>query len=129
MDRKTMRDAPVACGRAAGDGRMPVEFATGFASRMRGLAGRPQFAGVLVLAPCCDVHTWGMGVPLDIAFADRRGRILQAQRAVPPRSRLRNGGAAFVIERVSCSEKPWFSLGDQVFLTSGRINHENMPHL
>lgn len=97
-----------------------VELAVGFFGRMRGLVGRPRFADALILAPCRDVHTWGMRVPLDIAFADREGRILQVHRFVAPRRRLRNGKASFVIERIA-REGDWLAAGDRMKATWERM--------
>ena len=37
---------------------MKFELACSLAARLRGLAGRDAFDGVLLLAPCNDVHTF-----------------------------------------------------------------------
>lgn len=100
------------CGRAA--------FAMGFASRLRGLVGKPGFEGLLVLAPCRDIHTWGMRAAIDVAFVDEGGRVLQSCRALPPRRRLRNRRAAFAVERIARPDESWFVPGERVCLAWGR---------
>ncbi len=86
---------------------MHVVFALGFLQRLRGLLGRPArwlgTRGVLAIAPCDSIHTWGMAYPIDVAFLDSRGRVLLSRRALPARSHLRCPGAALVLERPSPS--------------------------
>ena len=47
-----------------------VEVATSWRSRARGLLGREQLEGAIVLRPCRSVHTLGMRFPLDVAYCD-----------------------------------------------------------
>ncbi len=62
--------------RDAGDGHMAIAArvivwrARGFCARLRGLIGRPAPAPgeALWLAPCRQVHTLGMGYPIDVVF-------------------------------------------------------------
>ena len=44
--------------------------------RLRGLAGRRPDSTVMVFPRCRDVHTLTMRHPLDVAFLDRRGRVV-----------------------------------------------------
>ncbi len=84
---------------------MHVVFALGFLQRLRGLLWRPAcwlgVRGVLAIAPCDSIHTYGMAYPIDVAFLDSCGRVLLARRGLPVRSRLRCPGAALVLERPS----------------------------
>jgi uncharacterized membrane protein (UPF0127 family) len=84
---------------------MHVVFALSFFQRLRGLLARRRCwlgeHGVLAIAPCDSIHTWGMAYPIDVAFLDSRGRVLLSRRALPARARLRCPGAAFVLERPS----------------------------
>jgi uncharacterized membrane protein (UPF0127 family) len=52
-----------------------VELATTRRARRRGLLGRDGLDGVLVLAPCRQVHTIGMRFAIDVAFVGRDGRV------------------------------------------------------
>lgn len=87
--------------------------------RLRGLAGRPPDETVAYFPHCRDVHTMTMDVPLDILFADARGRVLEVHRGVRPRTRLRNGRSHGVVERFA-RPGPWFQRGD--YLASRRIS-------
>jgi uncharacterized membrane protein (UPF0127 family) len=53
-----------------------VEVAVTRRDRTRGLMGREEFEGALVLRPCRQVHTFGMRFPIDVAFCDRYGFVL-----------------------------------------------------
>ncbi|WP_304425803.1 DUF192 domain-containing protein [uncultured Adlercreutzia sp.] len=79
--------------------------------RLRGLAGRAPDATTLVFPRCRDVHTITMRHRLDIAFLDRRGRVLGVHRQVPPGRRLRNRKARAVVERFA-RPGPWLRPGD-----------------
>lgn len=103
---------------------MHVVFALGFFQRLRGLLLRPAcwlgVRGVLAIAPCDSIHTWGMAYPIDVAFLDARGRVLLSRRSLPARARLRCPGAALALERPSpppgtSSTVPyWPCIGDVV---------------
>jgi uncharacterized membrane protein (UPF0127 family) len=64
----------------------PVLVARSLADRARGLLGRDGVAGALLLEPASAVHTLGMRFDLDVAFLDRRGRVLRT--VTMPRNRL-----------------------------------------
>lgn len=90
---------------------MEVRFATSLLARLRGIKAYKGYGGVLALAPCCDVHTFGMRARLDIAFVARNGMVLSSFRRVPPSSRRRCAGAALTLERYS-SDDAWVHPGD-----------------
>lgn len=66
-----------------------VEEAVTYWQRARGLiacstldeATRPR---ILVFPRCRSVHTWFMSAPIDIAFVDAAGRVIQCHSCVPP---------------------------------------------
>lgn len=78
--------------------------------RLRGLAGRQPDNTVLIIHRCNDVHTLTMRHALDIAFVDKRGRVVEVRRMVLPGVRLRNRTASAVIERFA-GTGPWFTVG------------------
>lgn len=96
-----------------------VVFALSLLERARGLLGRsPSWlgaGGLLVLAPCRSVHTFGMKHPLDIAFIDGDGHVLKALSGMPPRRMTGCRGARIVIERFSspCDGR-WFEVGEEL---------------
>jgi len=55
-------------------------------SRARGMLGRPPPAAGegMLIRPCRAVHTLGMRYPLDVAFLDRDGRVVEVYPALPP---------------------------------------------
>ncbi|MBE6472950.1 MAG: DUF192 domain-containing protein [Coriobacteriaceae bacterium] len=81
--------------------------------RLRGLLREGAGDGVLVLAPCADIHTFGMRRDIDIAFVGRDGAVLASERAVGPCRRVKCRGASVVLERFACSEA-WPKRGDSV---------------
>ncbi len=92
-------------------------LATSISQRARGLLFSRPRDEVLILMPCNDVHTVGMRYRLDIAFIDKRGRVLEAHRDVGPLHRFRNRRAIAVIERFSSCKTPWFDRGDRLAIT------------
>ncbi len=93
-------------------------FAVGPFARAQGLLHKEGFGGVLLIAPCKDVHTVGIRQPIDIAFVDARGLVLEAYRSVGPFKRLKCSGAACVMERFSRCTTPWPTAGERIVLSS-----------
>ena len=46
-------------------------------SRRRGLLGRDDIDGAMVIEPCRWVHTIGMRFDIDVAYVDRDGHVLR----------------------------------------------------
>jgi len=84
-----------------------AEVAVTRRQRRRGLAGRAQVDGVLVLRPCRHVHTFGMRVPIDVAFCDRDGFVLHVASLVPRRLSRPVPRAYFAIEAAEGSFDRW----------------------
>lgn len=87
-------------------------LATRLTSRLRGLLMSPESDSVLMLAPCRDIHTFGMGYAIDVAFVDEHGRIIQSCRDVLPNRRVRNAQAVAVLERFAVPREVWFEEGE-----------------
>jgi uncharacterized membrane protein (UPF0127 family) len=75
--------------------------------RTRGLIGRDDFEGALVLRPCRQVHTLGMRFPIDVAFCDRSGRVLHLSTLPPRRISRPVLHASFAIEARAGSFERW----------------------
>ncbi len=84
---------------------------------MRGLLFSPVGPGVLLLAPCRDVHTVGIRHALDIAFIDADGVVVEVYRGIGPMKRIRCRRAVATMERFSESS-PWFKTGDRVVISA-----------
>ena len=50
---------------------VPLELATSYRARTKGLLGRDAIAGALLLSPANSVHTFRMRFPIDVAYLDR----------------------------------------------------------
>jgi uncharacterized membrane protein (UPF0127 family) len=81
-------------------GGADVAVATGFRSRLLGLAGlsREQAGAGLLIPHCASVHTFGMRFELDLFFLDPHERPLAILLGVPPRRLAWRRGAAAVLE-------------------------------
>lgn len=92
---------------------MELEIASTMRLRLLGLFGRPGFAGVLMLVPCHDIHTFGMKGPIDVAFVAADGTVIEAHRNVAPCHRLKNREAVATLERFTADSR-WFVPGDRM---------------
>ena len=78
---------------------LAIVTAHGLRARLRGLALRSEPPGFALLIPRCrSVHTFGMRFALDLLWLDRDGRVVRADRAVPPRRVVSCRGADAVVE-------------------------------
>ena len=68
------------------------------------------------MAPCADIHTCFVADPIDVAFVDARGVVLQTCRSLPPWQRRRCRGACFTLERWAEPEQTWYERGQRVLL-------------
>ena len=119
--------SPVEEGRLPGDAfpASRVVLATRLSSRMRGLLFSPGSDALMVLMPCHDIHTFGMSHAIDVAFLDANGTVVRAARDVLPNKRLRQRGAAAVVERRAIPRELWFEEGDCIEL--GQFRRADLP--
>jgi uncharacterized membrane protein (UPF0127 family) len=63
-----------------------IEVASTSAQKVKGLLGREclEDGQGLLFKGCSSLHTFFMTFPIDIVFADRRGKVLKAAEAVKP---------------------------------------------
>lgn len=93
-----------------------LEVAGTAAARVRGLLGRDGIDGGILLPHCRSVHTLGMRFPIDVAFLDRRGKVVAV---VAPMRRWRLGRTRFraaqVLEAEAGAFDRWqLAVGDVV---------------
>lgn len=112
--RACPRGGPVLVRFACGGTHLCV-CATGFFSRMHGLLGAhgDRKRKPLLLAPCSSIHTFGMAFPIDAAFIDDDGGVLEARREIAPGRVVSVPGAVAVLERASVGGA-WPHRGDRV---------------
>ncbi|MBG0852808.1 DUF192 domain-containing protein [Streptomyces spinoverrucosus] len=54
-----------------GGATVPLEIATSYRARTRGLLGRDAVHGAMLLSPASSIHTFRMRIPIDVAYLDR----------------------------------------------------------
>ncbi|MGQ4414766.1 DUF192 domain-containing protein [Streptomyces sp. SAS_269] len=64
---------------------VPLEMATSYRARTRGLLGRDSLAGAMLLSPASSVHTFRMRFPIDVAYLDRGLTVLAVHTMKPGR--------------------------------------------
>ncbi|MEU6063331.1 MULTISPECIES: DUF192 domain-containing protein [Streptomyces] len=62
---------------------VPLEIATSYRARTKGLLGRDSVDGAMLLSPANGVHTFRMRIPIDVAHLDRHLTVI-AVRTMPP---------------------------------------------
>jgi uncharacterized membrane protein (UPF0127 family) len=92
-----------------------AEIAVTRPQRRKGLVGRDDIEGALVLRPCRQVHTFRMRFSIDVAFCDRDGFVLHAVTLAPWRISRPVPRAYFAIEARAGAFDRWkLSVGDIV---------------
>ncbi|MEV0980771.1 DUF192 domain-containing protein [Streptomyces sp. NPDC049915] len=64
---------------------VPLEIAASYRARTRGLLGRDSLDGAMLLSPANSVHTFRMRMPIDVAYLDRRLRVISVRTMRPGR--------------------------------------------
>lgn len=83
--------------------------------RLKGLLGTTEDAEPVALVRCRSIHTFAMTYPIDIAFVDEEGRIVDAVRSLGPNRRASSPYAFITLERPAASG-PWFEVGERLSL-------------
>ena len=90
-----------------------VEVADSFKARLRGLIGRKELEGAILLRPARSVHTFGMRFPIDVAYCDREMRVLALASMRPLRVGRPRPKAHVVVEaRAGAFERWGLQVGD-----------------
>ncbi|OUD00900.1 hypothetical protein CA983_23085 [Streptomyces swartbergensis] len=77
---------------------MPLEIATSYRARTRGLLGRDSVEGAILLSPANSVHTFRMRMPIDVAYLDRDLRVIAVRTMRPGRLGMPRLRARHVVE-------------------------------
>ncbi|MDX2675436.1 DUF192 domain-containing protein [Streptomyces sp. NY05-11A] len=64
---------------------VPLEFATSYRARTKGLLGRDAVDGALLLSPASGIHTFRMRIPIDVAYLSRDLTVLAVRTMRPGR--------------------------------------------
>jgi uncharacterized protein len=91
------------------DGRVlaSLEIADSRTARRKGLLGRDDFEGALLIDPARSVHTIGMRFPIDVAHLDCDGVVLRMTTMGRHRIGLPVLGARRVLEAEAGSFRRW----------------------
>lgn len=113
---------------AGGAGEVPLRIAASYRARTRGLLGRDGIAGALMLTPCGSVHTFGMRFAIDVAYLDRRFRVLAVTTMRPGRLGLPRLRARHVLEAEAGAMERWgVRRGVRVELTPAQAPAAGVP--
>ncbi|MET8561365.1 DUF192 domain-containing protein [Streptomyces flaveolus] len=86
---------------------VPLELATSYRARTKGLLGRDAVDGALLLSPASGVHTFGMRIPIDVAYLDRRLTVIAVRTMRPGRLGLPRPRARHVLEAEAGAMAGW----------------------
>ncbi|MFD7689306.1 DUF192 domain-containing protein [Streptomyces sp. NPDC059781] len=87
--------------------RIPLEIAASYRARTKGLLGRDSLDGALLLSPANSVHTFRMRMPIDVAYLDRRLRVIAVRTMPPGRLGLPRLRARHVLEAEAGAMEGW----------------------
>ncbi|NJP50910.1 DUF192 domain-containing protein [Streptomyces sp. SBST2-5] len=87
--------------------RVPLEIASSYRARTKGLLGRDAVEGALLLTPANSVHTFRMRIPIDVAYLDRRLRVIAVRTMRPGRLGLPRLRARHVLEAEAGAMAGW----------------------
>jgi uncharacterized membrane protein (UPF0127 family) len=77
---------------------VPLELATSYRARTKGLLGRDRVDGAMLLSPASSVHTFRMRIPIDVAYLDRTLTVIAVHTMHPNRLGLPRLRSRHVLE-------------------------------
>ncbi|WNM29902.1 DUF192 domain-containing protein [Streptomyces sp. Li-HN-5-11] len=86
---------------------VPLELATSYRARTKGLLGRDRVDGAMLLSPAGSVHTFRMRIPIDVAYLDRHLRVLAVRTMKPGRLGLPRLRSRHVLEAEAGAMAGW----------------------
>lgn len=89
------------------DVRVSLEIAASYRARTKGLLGRTSLNGALLLSPANSIHTFRMRMPIDVAYLDRRLRVIAVRTMPPGRLGLPRVRARHVVESEAGAMAGW----------------------
>ena len=91
------------------DGRVlaSANIANDHATRRKGLVGQTHIEGAFVIPNCRWVHTFGMRVPIDVAYLDAKMQVIKIQQIKPLRLAMPVPKAKHVLEASAGTFENW----------------------
>ncbi|MFD5965122.1 DUF192 domain-containing protein [Streptomyces sp. NPDC058783] len=107
-------------GQDGGRVRVPLEIASSYRARTRGLLGRGSVEGAMLLSPATSVHTFRMRMAIDVAYLDRRLTVVAVRTMRPGRLGLPRLRARHVLEAAAGAMGEWgVRVGTRVEIVEG----------
>jgi uncharacterized protein len=105
-----------------GDGAavsVPLEIATSYRARTKGLLGRDSVEGAMLLSPAGAVHTFRMRISIDVAYLDRTLTVIAVRTMKPGRLGLPRLRSRHVLEAEAGVMAGWgLGVGVRVAVTA-----------
>ncbi|GHH77354.1 hypothetical protein GCM10018793_25230 [Streptomyces sulfonofaciens] len=92
---------------AGGPVTVPLEIAASYRARTHGLLGRDGIQGAILLSPANNVHTFRMRFPIDVAYLDRKLRVVAVRTMRPNRLGAIRLRARHVLESEAGTMADW----------------------
>ena len=86
---------------------VPLEIATSYRARTKGLLGRDSVDGAMLLSPANSVHTFRMRMPIDVAYLDRDLTVIAVHTMKPWRLGLPRLRSRHVLESEAGAMAGW----------------------
>ena len=86
---------------------VPLEIAASYRARTKGLLGRDAVDGAILLSPANSVHTFGMRIPIDVAYLDRDLKVIAVRTMKPGRLGLPRLRSRHVLEAGAGAMAGW----------------------
>lgn len=99
---------------------VPLEIATSYRARTKGLLGRDSVDGAILLSPANSIHTFRMRIPIDVAYLDRDLNVIAVRTMKPWRLGLPRPRSRHVLEAEAGVMAGWgLRAGARVEVTDG----------
>ncbi|ROQ66385.1 hypothetical protein EDD93_0789 [Streptomyces sp. 840.1] len=86
---------------------IPLRIAASYRHRSRGLLGQDGIDGALLITPCGSVHSFRMRFTIDVAYLDRKLKVVAVRTMKPGRLGLPRLRARHVIEAEAGAMAGW----------------------
>ncbi|MGC0384807.1 DUF192 domain-containing protein [Streptomyces sp. SAI-129] len=131
MGRRRWRDgvgALAVVGPGGAGIRVPLEIASSYRARTKGLLGRDSVEGAMLLSPANSVHTFRMRMAIDVAYLDRRLAVIAVRTMRPGRLGLPRLRARHVLEAQAGAMAEWgVRVGARVEVVEGSGGSASRP--
>ncbi|MFD7529167.1 DUF192 domain-containing protein [Streptomyces sp. NPDC059849] len=86
---------------------IPLRIAASYRARSRGLLGQDGIDGALMITPCGSVHSFRMRFTIDVAYLDRKFKVVAVHTMKPGRLGMVRLRARHVIEAEAGAMEKW----------------------